>query len=125
MPYKVILEGNGRRVLFWYPEGVESPDDNLDCPNMDKVARKKLTRVCKTFIDTGKFPRNDTKFKAVTGYSPLCEIKPDKQLRLLGYHHTLKVFVTVLCVRKKKNKHKPSDLDTALWLVGEHKKSKK
>jgi hypothetical protein len=123
MPKEVILEGNGRSIIFWSQEGKPLPAGTCGCPNMDASAERKLLRVCKSFIETGKFPSNDTKFKAVKGYSPLCAIKPDKQLRLLGYHQDLYTFVVVMCVRKKNNKHKKSDLKRAQELVVEHKQT--
>nr|WP_321513122.1 hypothetical protein [uncultured Pseudodesulfovibrio sp.] len=123
MPKEAILEANGRSIIFWSPEGTPLPTGTCGCPNMDARAELKLVRVCRPFIETGKFPRNDTKFKAVTGHSPLCAIKPDKQLRLLGYFQDLRTFVVVMCVRKKNNKHKTSDLKRAQELVGEHQKT--
>lgn len=115
-----LFKANGRRVVFWKPKGT-FPVGESPFPGMDNNVLKKVARVCKCFLDTGEFPNNDTKFKRIFGYSPLSEIKPDKQWRIFGYLADLRTFVVVSFVRKKQNKHDKGVLSDALDLIKQHK----
>ena len=79
------------------------------CPKLTRADKEKIVKALTIYADKG-FPDNRQKFKPVE--DGLYEVKPTTQLRMVGFFHG-KVFVCVLCVRKKQDNLPPRDVKKA------------
>ncbi len=108
-----------RRVVYWTPTG-KRPKSLCDCPTPTLAELKKIAVIMRLYwLERGEFALNPEKYKPLG--NGLYEVKASSQLRLIGiYANGRKDFVIVLCVRKKKNKLDPADIEKALRLVDQY-----
>jgi hypothetical protein len=111
MPERDLIAGPNGQVVLWAPTKETLERSFPGCPKAAQADRVKVMRIAKEFALTGRFRKNDEKFKKIEGEKYLHEIK-GHQIRMLGFFHGTK-FVVVLCVIKKKDKHSRDDLSKA------------
>lgn len=101
MPF-VLAVGNKEskyRILYWSSR-VKKFCLEQECPDVTETEWENFRYYTTQYVCTGQFPNNKTKFRKLTGYNNLYEIKPSDQLRVFGGLRGSN-FIIVHCIRKK------------------------
>lgn len=100
MPIRVLAERGSRKIFYWAPSREEAESGLDNCPYLTRWEIINYERIISPFLEQGQFPPNKNKFKKVEN-EKFFEIKPSKQLRMVGDYCGAGRFVIFYCVRKK------------------------